>query len=76
MDEVTYKPIGVVHSPFKEPKNVPIQASASKGTTGTNRSKPRICRRLTGPRRLFSYYSPLSFQLSQGMFFVGEAVSG
>jgi tRNA-Thr(GGU) m(6)t(6)A37 methyltransferase TsaA len=26
---ITYKPIGIVHSPFKEPKNVPIQASAS-----------------------------------------------
>jgi tRNA-Thr(GGU) m(6)t(6)A37 methyltransferase TsaA len=25
----------MVHSPFKEPKNVPIQAVASKGTTGT-----------------------------------------
>jgi tRNA (adenine37-N6)-methyltransferase len=32
---LTYKSIGVVHSPFKEPKNVPIQAVASKGTTGT-----------------------------------------
>jgi tRNA (adenine37-N6)-methyltransferase len=31
----TYKSIGVVHSPFKEPKNVPIQAVASKGTAGT-----------------------------------------
>jgi tRNA-Thr(GGU) m(6)t(6)A37 methyltransferase TsaA len=32
---LTYKPIGFVHSPFKEPKNVPIQASASKGIEGT-----------------------------------------
>jgi tRNA (adenine37-N6)-methyltransferase len=32
---LTYKTIGVVHSPFKEPKNVPIQATASKGTSGT-----------------------------------------
>jgi tRNA-Thr(GGU) m(6)t(6)A37 methyltransferase TsaA len=35
MNELTYKPIGVVHSQFKEPKNVPIQAVASKGITGT-----------------------------------------
>lgn len=34
MSELTYIPIGVVHSPFKEPKNVPIQATASKGITG------------------------------------------
>lgn len=35
MNTLTYKPIGVVHSPFKEPKNVPIQATASKGIAGT-----------------------------------------
>ena len=35
MNKLIYKIIGVVHSPFKEPKNVPIQATASKGTVGT-----------------------------------------
>ena len=35
MKEVRYKPIGVVHSPFKKPQNVPIQAIASKGTKGS-----------------------------------------
>jgi tRNA-Thr(GGU) m(6)t(6)A37 methyltransferase TsaA len=35
MIELTFKPIGIVHSSFKEPKNVPIQTSASKGTQGT-----------------------------------------
>ncbi len=29
LNEFNLKAIGVVHSPFKEPKNVPIQASAS-----------------------------------------------
>ncbi|MCF6185607.1 MAG: tRNA (N6-threonylcarbamoyladenosine(37)-N6)-methyltransferase TrmO [Bacteroidales bacterium] len=34
MVEIKYKPIGVIHSPFKEPKGTPIQptASQSKGT--------------------------------------------
>ena len=35
MNALTYKPIGIVYSPFKEPKNVPIQATASKGIKGT-----------------------------------------
>jgi tRNA-Thr(GGU) m(6)t(6)A37 methyltransferase TsaA len=35
MSEVRYKPIGVVHSPFKKPQNVPIQAAISKGIKGT-----------------------------------------
>ena len=40
MSNITYKPIGVVHSPFKEPKGVPIQATASKGTKGTIEVNP------------------------------------
>jgi tRNA (adenine37-N6)-methyltransferase len=35
MDEITYKPIGVVHSPFKETKGTPIQATAALGIKGT-----------------------------------------
>jgi len=30
MAEITYTPIGTVHSPFKEPKGTPIQPSASQ----------------------------------------------
>jgi tRNA-Thr(GGU) m(6)t(6)A37 methyltransferase TsaA len=35
LGELIYKPLGVVHSPFKEPKNVPIQATAARGIKGT-----------------------------------------
>jgi tRNA-Thr(GGU) m(6)t(6)A37 methyltransferase TsaA len=34
MSEVVYKPIGVVHSPFKAPQDVPIQAAAARGVSG------------------------------------------
>jgi len=34
MNDVKYKPIGIVHSPFKEPKGTPIQPAAAKGTRG------------------------------------------
>ena len=34
MSEIRYKPIGVIHSPFKEPKGVPIQPAAAKGIKG------------------------------------------
>ena len=34
MDEIKYKPIGVVHFPFKEPRGTPIQPTAAKGIEG------------------------------------------
>ncbi|MGD8997688.1 MAG: tRNA (N6-threonylcarbamoyladenosine(37)-N6)-methyltransferase TrmO [Anaerolineae bacterium] len=33
--QITYKPIGVVHSPFKEPKGTPIQPPSAEGVAGT-----------------------------------------
>lgn len=35
MNEVKYKPIGVVRTPFAKPQNVPIQSIASKGVKGS-----------------------------------------
>ena len=35
MKRILYKPIGVVHSPFKYPKGTPIQSSAAKSINGT-----------------------------------------
>jgi len=35
MDEIKYKPIGVIHSPFKVPKGTPIQPAGAKGIDGT-----------------------------------------
>ena len=47
MDEVIYRPIGIVHSPFGEPKNVPIQAAAAKGIKGTVEVSPEYAEGLT-----------------------------
>jgi tRNA-Thr(GGU) m(6)t(6)A37 methyltransferase TsaA len=35
MNEIKYKPIGIIHSPFKEPKGTPIQPAGAKGINGT-----------------------------------------
>jgi len=34
VSEIRYQPIGVIHSPFKEPKGTPIQPAAAKGIDG------------------------------------------
>jgi tRNA-Thr(GGU) m(6)t(6)A37 methyltransferase TsaA len=35
MDEITYKPIGIIRTPFKKPEGTPIQASGACGARGT-----------------------------------------
>jgi len=35
VNEIKYKPIGVIHSPFKEPEGTPIQPASAKGIDGT-----------------------------------------
>jgi tRNA (adenine37-N6)-methyltransferase len=34
MDQISYRPIGIIHSPFKEPKGMPIQPSGALGVKG------------------------------------------
>jgi tRNA-Thr(GGU) m(6)t(6)A37 methyltransferase TsaA len=34
MNEITYTPIGIIHSPFEEPKGTPIQPTGAGGVEG------------------------------------------
>ena len=34
MEEIRYKPIGIIHSPFKEPSGTPIQSAGASGVEG------------------------------------------
>jgi tRNA-Thr(GGU) m(6)t(6)A37 methyltransferase TsaA len=40
MDEITYIPIGIIHSPFKKIEGMPIQPAGAKGVKGTIEIKP------------------------------------
>ena len=35
MNEIKYKPIGIIHSPFKEPQGTPIQPAGARSIDGT-----------------------------------------
>lgn len=35
MKNITYKPIGIIHSPFESVRGIPIQPAAAKGVLGT-----------------------------------------
>lgn len=40
MKEIIYEPIGIIHTPFKDIKDMPIQTKGGKGINGTIRIKP------------------------------------
>ena len=40
MGKIMYNPIGVIHSPFKDIKGMPIQPAGAKGIAGTIEIKP------------------------------------
>ncbi len=40
MKKITYEPIGIIHTPFKDTKEMPIQAKGGKGIKGTIKIKP------------------------------------
>jgi len=39
-EPITIKPIGIIHTPYKEPKGIPIQGKFEKGVRGTVRLFP------------------------------------
>jgi len=47
MDSISLKPIGVIHTPFKEPEETPTQPDRSKGARGKIEIYPEYIRGLT-----------------------------
>ena len=43
MSEINYHPIGVIRTPFKEPKGTPIQPTGAEGVTGSVHLNPDYC---------------------------------
>jgi tRNA-Thr(GGU) m(6)t(6)A37 methyltransferase TsaA len=43
VNEIRYKPIGVIHSPFKDVQGMPIQPTGAMGIAGTIEIEPEYC---------------------------------
>jgi tRNA-Thr(GGU) m(6)t(6)A37 methyltransferase TsaA len=43
MTTITYKPIGIIHSPHTDPAGMPIQPAAAEGVAGTAEVYPEFC---------------------------------
>lgn len=67
MNEIRYKPIGVVHSPFKEPKGTPIQPPGGKGIDGTVEVFPEYAEGLKDVEGFSHIILIYHFHLSKGL---------
>ncbi len=67
MDEITYTPIGIIHSPFKETKGAPIQAAAAKVAAGTVEVFPQYARGLKDVDGFSHLILVCHFHLSRGV---------
>ncbi len=43
MSEINYRPIGIIRTPFKEPKGTPIQPTGAEGVKGSVHLTPDYC---------------------------------
>ena len=66
MDEIKYQPIGVIHTPFKEPKGTPIQPAGAKGIRGTVEVFPEYANGLKDVDGFSHLILIYHFHLSQG----------
>jgi tRNA-Thr(GGU) m(6)t(6)A37 methyltransferase TsaA len=66
MAEIRYKPIGIIHSPFKEPHGMPIQAAVSRDIEGTVEIFPEYADGLTDIEGFSHIYLIYHFHLADG----------
>ena len=59
--EIIYMPIGMIHSPFKDIKGMPIQPTGARGIAGTIELNSEYVNGLKRYRRFFTYYLNLPF---------------
>jgi len=72
MNEIRYKPIGVIHSPFKEPKGTPIQPAGAKGINGTVEIFPEYVEGLKDIEGFSHIILLYHFHLSKGSILIAK----
>ena len=79
MNDIRYKPIGVIHSPFRQPKGTPIQPAGAQGIDGRVEVFPEYAQGLKDLEGFSHVILIYHFHLSKGVslkvkpFMDGEA---
>ena len=68
MDEIRYKPIGIIHSPFKQPSGTPIQPAGARDVEGTVEVVPEYVEGLKDIEGFSHIFLIYHFHLSKGYF--------
>jgi tRNA-Thr(GGU) m(6)t(6)A37 methyltransferase TsaA len=66
MNEIRYAPIGIIHSPFKEPHSTPIQSAAAHDVEGTVELFPEYADGLRDIEGFSHIYLIFHFHLAHG----------
>ena len=66
MKEIIYKPIGIIHTPFKDVKEMPIQPIGAKGIHGTIKIEPEYIEGIKGVEGFSHIFLIYHFHLSRG----------
>ena len=72
MNEIKCKPIGVIHSPFKEPRGTPIQPAGAKGTNGIVEIFPEYAEGLKDIEGFSHIILLYQFHLSKGSALIAK----
>jgi tRNA-Thr(GGU) m(6)t(6)A37 methyltransferase TsaA len=72
MNEIKYKPIGIIHSPFKEPKGTPIQPAGAKRIDGTVEIFPEYAEGLKDIEGFSHIILLYHFHLSKGAALIAK----
>jgi tRNA-Thr(GGU) m(6)t(6)A37 methyltransferase TsaA len=66
MNEIRYKPIGIIHSPFEEPRGTPIQPAGARNIEGTVEIAPEYVEGLEDIEGFSHIILIYHFHLSRG----------
>ena len=67
LKRITYDPIGTIHTPFKDTKDMPTQAKGGRGIKGTIKNEPGFCGRAERHRGIFPHHIDLPLPSLKGL---------